>query len=276
MKKIVELISNFRNLIVYLIFATLSLYLLFSKGFYHQNSFLSTTDKFMGSVYQKTSVVSNYIDLEEKNEALRLELALTKMRLSQNSFSLNNDSILKTDSLRKLQYSFRPAKVINKTTGYNRNYFTIDKGYENGVELDDGVISFTNNLVGRVSKVSEHFSLVTPVINSDFALKVQLKNSKVNGLLNWNGASNLNAQVSEIGKRVNVQVGDSIVSSINSKYFPADITVGIVENIETEGDILNLEIRLAEDPNSVIDVMVVSNYLRKEQELLEEDLIMNP
>ena len=271
MKNLVELISKFKNFIIYIFFSIVSLYLLFSNGFYHQNSFLNSSNEFMGGVHERASSLSDYLELEGRNKELRIELALSKMKLSENSLGLDDSTIEVVDSLTALQFSYRPAKVINKTTGYNKNHITVNKGSINGVKIDDGVISMGNGLVGRVSKVSKHFSLVTPIINAEFALKVSLKKNNVDGLLQWDGANISNAQVNEIGKRVNVQLGDTVVTSGSSAYLPRGVDVGFVTQIEPMGDVLNITIELKTDFTKVLDVMVISNVFRLEQLQLESN-----
>lgn len=271
MKNLVELISKFKDFIIYIFFSLVSLYLLFSNGFYHQNSFLNSSSELMGGIYARTSSISDYLELEERNKELRIELALSKMKLLESSLDLDDNPIEVIDSLSALQFSFRPAKVINKTTGYNENHITINKGSTNGVKVDDGVISMGNSLVGRVCKVSEHFSLVTPIINAEFALTVSLKKNNVDGLLQWDGADIGFAQVNEIGKRVNIQIGDTLVTSGSSAYLPRGVDVGYVIEIEPMGDVLNITIELKTDFTKVLDVMVISNVFRIEQQKLESD-----
>ena len=225
----------------------------------------------MGGVHERASSLSDYLELEGRNKELRIELALSKMKLSENSLGLDDSTIEVVDSLTALQFSYRPAKVINKTTGYNKNHITVNKGSINGVKIDDGVISMGNGLVGRVSKVSKHFSLVTPIINAEFALKVSLKKNNVDGLLQWDGANISNAQVNEIGKRVNVQLGDTVVTSGSSAYLPRGVDVGFVTQIEPMGDVLNITIELKTDFTKVLDVMVISNVFRLEQLQLESN-----
>lgn len=271
MKNLVELISKFKDFIIYIFFSFISLYLLFSNGFYHQNSFLNSSDEFMGSIYEKTSSVTNYLELKRRNEELRIELALTKMKLNESSLSTSDDSNIKIDSTLELQFTYREAQVINRTTGYKKNHITINKGTINGINVDDGVIAINNSLIGRVSKVSEHFSLVTPVINAEFALKVQLKKNKVGGLLKWDGADITMAQVNEIGKRIDVQIGDTIETSGSSAYLPQGVDVGFVKSVVTSGDVLEIEIELKTDFTNVFDVYTISNAMRLEQHSLESN-----
>jgi hypothetical protein len=75
MKNLVELISKFKNFIIYIFFSIVSLYLLFSNGFYHQNSFLNSSNEFMGGVHERASSLSDYLELEGRNKELRIELA---------------------------------------------------------------------------------------------------------------------------------------------------------------------------------------------------------
>ncbi len=269
MKNLVELISKFKDFIIYIFFSSLSLYLLFSNGFYHQNSFLNSSSTLMGGIYDRTSSISDYLELEERNRELRIELALSKMKNQESSLDLNNEPIEIIDSLSVLQYFYRPAKVINKTTGYNENHITINQGSINGIKVDDGVISMGNSLVGRVCKVSEHFSLVTPIINAEFALKVSLKKNNVDGLLTWNGSDIQYAQVEEIGKRTDVQSGDTIITSGSSAFLPQGVVVGYVTEIVPNGDVLDIEIELKSDYTKLLDVMVISNAFRTEQKEIE-------
>ncbi len=271
MKNLVELITKFKDLLIYIFFSVISLYLLYSNGFYHQNSFLNSSNEMMGNIYERTSSISNYLELQRRNDELRIELALAKMRLVDSSYSLANDSSIVSDSLTKLQYTYREAQIINKTTGYKKNYITLNKGSANGMQVDDGVIGFNNSLVGRISKVSEHYSLITPIINAEFALRIKLKKNNVDGLLQWNGRDIKFAQVNEIGKRVNVVIGDTIVTSGASAYLPAGVGVGYVTEIEPNGDVLDIEIELKTDFTQVLDVLTISNVLRKEQQSIESD-----
>ncbi|MFK7756845.1 MAG: rod shape-determining protein MreC [Flavobacteriales bacterium] len=269
MKNLVELIVKFKDLLIYIFFSVFSLYLLYSNGFYHQNSFLNTSNELMGSFYERTGSITSYLELEERNKELRVELALAQMRLAENKYSVSRDSLVSNDSTLALQYIYREAQVINKTTNYSKNHFTLNKGSKNGIELDDGVISFSKELVGRVSKVSEHYSLVTPIINAEFALQVQLEKNNVAGLLQWSGADIKYAQVNEIGKRVRVKEGDHVITGGPSEYFPRGVSVGYITEIEPNGDVLDIEIELSAELDQVLDVMVISNMLRPEQKEIE-------
>ncbi len=272
MKNIIELISRFKDFLVYLFFSFLSLYLLFTYGYHHQNSFLNTSSAVMGSIYEKTSVVTDYLALQNRNE--ELIIALSRSRMENLDKRLTRDSTFnRLDSIRGIEYIYRPAKVINKTTSYRTNYLTLDKGSIHGVQLNDGVVSVTNGLVGRITKVSEHFSLVTPIINSKMALRVSLKKNNATGLLQWDGADISKAQVNEIGKRVNVQEGDTIITTASSKFLPKNVVVGYVEKTEENGDIQNIDISLKTDYHTVLDVYVISNLLREEQVDLESNFI---
>jgi rod shape-determining protein MreC len=93
----------------------------------------------------------------------------------------------------------------------------------------------------------------------------------VDGLLQWDGANISNAQVNEIGKRVNVQLGDTVVTSGSSAYLPRGVDVGFVTQIEPMGDVLNITIELKTDFTKVLDVMVISNVFRLEQLQLESN-----
>ena len=73
------------------------------------------------------------------------------------------------DSTGQFPYSFVMADVVNNSVTYLSNYITVNKGRKDGVEPDMGVVS-ERGVVGIVSTVSDHFSVVIPLLNPKFKL----------------------------------------------------------------------------------------------------------
>ncbi len=218
----------------------------------------------MQSFSDRSSALNNYFRLKEENNELRLELTKAKMQLEQHQLELIGEKSVRKDSSRLLKYTFQSARLVNKNLKYKKNFFTLDKGSIAGVKVNDGVITATNEVVGKVVDVSEHYSLVMPVIHDELKVRVSLKNTSIDGVLAWTGESIETAEIREIGRRAPVSIGDTVVCSANSLFFPSGVTVGQVSEFEVNGNILELKINLATDFLRLGHVLIVSNQMLEE------------
>lgn len=269
MGRIIDLILRNQNFLVYLLVAFISLRLVYSYNYHHQNSFLKSSSTLMQSLNNRTAALSNYVGLKEENSDLRLELTKTKMQLEQYQQKLVGEKTSNLDTARALKYTFQSARLVNKNLKYNKNFFTLDKGALAGVKIDDGVVTSTNKIVGKIIDVSDHYSLVMPVIHDELKVRVSLAGTDIDGILTWTGESIETAKVTEIGKRVEVNLGDTIVCSANSLYFPKGVEVGYVSHTEVDGNVLDIDLDLSTDFLRLGHVLIVSNLMLEEQLELE-------
>jgi len=152
------------------------------------------------------------------------------------------------------------------------NYITLNKGKKDGVFSDMGVISDLG-LVGIVYESSNNFSTVLPIINRDFRLSVQIKSNRYAGILQWEGDSPLYAMLNEIPFHVDLQEGDTIVTSGFSSIFPEGILVGEIESFSLEqGNFYDIRIRLSNDFQRLFHVNIIRNFRQEEQLNLENQL----
>ena len=166
---------------------------------------------------------------------------------------------------------------MNKGLSHKKNFITLDKGLKAGVKLNDGIITISNQIVGKVIDVSDHFSLVMPVLHDELRVRVKLKNQNVDGILAWQGESLESAELLEIGKRITVNLGDSVVCSSSSLFFPEGVLVGEVTEVEPDGNIQRIKLALETDFLSLEHVLIVSNLFLEEQLRLESNqLITEP
>ncbi len=269
MGRIIDLILKNRNFLVFLLFAFISLRLVFTYNYHHQNSFLKASSFFIQSMTDRTANLNNYFNLKEENNDLRLELTKTKMRLEQYQLQTQVEQTVQIDTVRGRQYVFQPARLVSKNVKYKKNFLTLNKGSLSGVKVNDGVITSTNKVVGKIVDVSEHFSLVMPVIHDELKVRVSLKNTDLDGILSWTGGSLKTAEVIEMGKRAPVSIGDTIQCSSNSLFFPPGVHVGQISEFKVDGDVLDLKIELSTDFLNLGHVLIVSNQLLEEQLELE-------
>ena len=132
----------------------------------------------------------------------------------------------------------------------------------------------TQGVVGLVASVSNHFALVLPIINTSSHLSVKIKNSNHRGQLVWDGFSPRMATMSDVPEHAQVEMGDSIVTSGSSSFFPEGLLVGTVAMLEPDrnGGFFNIGVELAVDFNAVYAVQLIDNNLAQEQLELENSL----
>ncbi len=261
--------------IVFIILEALALLLVFNCNDYHRASYLSSANVVTGTIYRLTSSVGRYFGLASANEVLvKKNMALT----------VENDHLRELlaaipDSLRpdtatvKSSLHYRCAHAVGVSTNKSRNMITLDEGSESGIRQDMAVVN-AQGVVGLVSAVSGNFALVLPVINTSSHLSVKVKGSNHRGQLIWDGASPRSALVTDIPEHATVEIGDTVVTSGASAFFPEGITVGFVEALEPDrnGGFYNIGVQLAVDFNALYDVQVIDDDLAAQRLSLENSV----
>jgi len=272
MKNIVELIKRFYVFLIYLVLQGLALAMLFNNTNYHRAEFIRNSTDWVGGIYSKRANLTQYIKLNDINDELALEIA--ELRNEQpTSYEVQRfgvDSLV--DTLLNQRYFFKTAKVVNATSNREKNYVTLDRGALGGIRPDMGVVAI-GGIVGVVRSVSDHYAMVMPVLHSDFKASVKLKKSGYYGSLVWQGGNPGLAELIDIPVTAPVQVGDSIVTTGFSTYYPAGIMVGLVEEIQQANtDTYLLKIRLSVDFRKLNYVMVIEDIRKNEIDSLNNQM----
>jgi len=260
---------HFTILFLFLEFLAISFAVNFNK---HQNTVFLTSAGAISSYFnEKTSNIKQYFGLKEKNSLLAKQNAellnrLKKNRLN-NSFSMN----FVEDSLRNFKYFYTDAKIIKNSVYLKHNYISINKGSKNGVSVGDGIIS-PEGVVGVVTKTSEHFSNVISILNTDLFISAKIKRDNYFGSINWDGNNYRFVKLKEIPFHVQLEKGDTIVTSGYSQIFPPDIPIGIISDFTKlkDGDFYDIKVKLLEDFKKLDNVYIVSNLRRNELKEIEE------
>ncbi|MBO8440416.1 MAG: rod shape-determining protein MreC [bacterium] len=228
----------------------------------------------MARIYSVTGAVGDYFGLREVNDALARENAGLRNEieaLKEQVAHLTHDTLIMSRRHPDLRYI--EAKVVYNSVYHVQNYIIIDKGAEQGVEPDMGVVS-PDGVVGVVQRVSDNFAVVIPVINPIQRISAKTKADNQLGSLVWNGRNTAVAQMEEIPGHVKPEVGDSIVTSGYSAIFPAGIYIGSVSKVYGgENDpFCKVDVRLGVDFHSIEYVMVAVYKNRAELSELEKTI----
>jgi len=269
MRSLLNFLSRYSNIIIFILLEVVAVYMLATSNGYH-NIRLSNQLKATEAVVEKRiSGATEYFDLRNINQSLEQENLLLKNRL-ENVFRDDEQYFTSIrDTLNKQQYVYARAKAINQSVNKQKNFITLDKGSDHGVEEGMAVIG-PDGIIGTGIGCSRSFSLVMSVRNLDFRLSAQLRKNKYFGSLSWDGSDFGKVQLNEIPHHVNIEIGDTIETSGFSSVFPAGQMVGLVTDYDDEGgDFYRIEIDLATDFHNISYVYIVGNLKKEEQLELE-------
>lgn len=258
----------------WLILTIVSIILLCQHNPYHRSVWLGSANIVTGTAYKTVDNVSSYFGLRTINEEqlLRIgQLEADNIRLRQRLCEYEDMITLASDTITKYKYTI--AHVVANSINKTENYLTLDKGSEDGIRQDQGVADH-NGVVGIVSKVSAHYSLVISLLNPNLRLSASLKDDESYGSLWWNGDNPRYALLEDLPRTVRFEKGDTVVTTSYSTSFPEGVPVGTVEESydQTENNnFLTLRIRLFTDFNCIHDVHVIDNIDADEINALSTD-----
>ena len=257
-------------LFLFLLLETLCVYLLVSNNYFHQASFINSTNSMVGSAYTTYSDFTEYLHLRTQNEILAAENANLKSFVKESSSTVSTKIQTINDTIYHRKYTFLSAKVVNNSTNRRNNYLTLNIGSKQGITRDMAVIC-SGGVVGLVKDVSDNFCSVMSLLHKDSKISSKLKKDGSFGPLFWEGDDYRYATLIDIPTHVKLVKGDTIVTSAFSTIFPEGIMVGTVESYELKAReyFYTVRVRLSTDFKKLNYVYVINNLMKNEQEELE-------
>ena len=272
MQQIINFVFKNSTRLLFLLLLITSLTLTIQSHSYHRSTVVNSTNVLTGSVFEKVSEVNTYFSLREQNNKLAQENAsLRKILFNQK----DSTTILKKDSLKGYdKIDVIQSRVINNSYGVSENYLTINCGTLQGIKEDMGVVN-SQGIVGIVEKVSPKYATILSVLNVKSKINAKVKKSNHFGSLIWNAKNAGYVQLIEIPRLASVKKGDTIVTGGNSRIFPENIPVGIIDKIytDTETNYFTLNIRLFNDMTNLNHVYIITNKESAEIKKLEKETI---
>jgi rod shape-determining protein MreC len=238
---------------------------------------MDVAGEFTGRINERYNNIEYYFKLKKTNEALVNENTYLRSLLRENYESPDStnklvvDSI-KVDSLLRFQrFRFYPAKVVGSFITTQTNYFTIHRGYNQGIKKDMGVVS-PQGIAGRVVDVSANYATVMSVLSRQFKVKAKLKKSGENGTIEWDGVSASYISLTDIPNSAKLLKGDTVVTSELSSIYPPNIMVGTIEEVYKEQSTNFFTIKLKTSTNffNVQYVNVIEDLQKEERMNLEQ------
>ena len=268
MRNLLRFIITYHFFFLFLLLETVSVILIVQYNNYQRAQFFNFSKSIQGSYYETFGGIREYLSLRQTNRDLYRENTLLRNQMDRLVRNRETSHDGGYDSIPQRQFSYIPARVINNTVNKQFNFITLSKGRHHGIEPEMAVIA-PNGVVGLVYAASGNYSTVIPMINRNFRLSAKILKNGYFGSLSWTGSGYQKAILEEIPFHVEIQPGDTIVTSGYSAIFPEGITVGTIAEFEARADFYTISVDIAVDYKNLQYVNVIRNLLQDERRELE-------
>ena len=265
MRNLLDFLSKYYHWLLFLVLEVVSIVLLFQYNSYQGSVWFSTSNALVGKVYEVDAAIESFFSLTKVNENLTrrnfyLERQVNQLRRLYADITRDTTVVERAELEFLGRYELIPAKVVSNSIDRTDNLMTIDRGRKDGVEVDMGV-ACGNGVVGVVYLVSDHYSVVMPVLNYHSRISCSIRHRGYFGYLKWSGGDASIAYVEDVPRHAKFKRGDWVETSGYSSIFPPGVLVGKIVEVYNSRDGLSykLKVQLTTDFGNVRDVSVISD-----------------
>ena len=252
MYKLIEFIRRIYVVLLFIVIEAIALNYYAHSSYYTQAKILSYANRVTGSVQSTFFGIKHFFTLRRENDMLTARVAELEGRLSayrEMAAAAQTDSLAAAIAADTLgvglegmsQYRYMTARTVANSINRDRNFITLNRGLMHGVMTDMAVITPDGAMVGYVVGCSERYSVVLPLLNTDFRTSGKIVGDDHFGSISWSGASPYEVDMTELSKYAEIEVGAEVVSSGLSHYFPADVKIGYVESASFDRTIAGMQ-----------------------------------
>ncbi len=243
---------------------------------YSKYKFARICQNTIGPIQKNWAEMIHKFSLGQENDLLTQQ-NIALMRENENMFIYKNDTVIsmmsKTDSLhpRSMRlYDYTYAHVIYKTTDQAFNYLIIDKGSKDGISRDMAV-TCPQGVVGVINDVSDHFSSIIPILHPDSRISATVSPINQVGTVVWEGPNPQVAYLENIPQHLEINIGDSVLTSGFSNIFPKGLLIGTVKEVSVgkNASFLTIKVKLATNFNKLNTVYLIENLHKAEIDSLK-------
>jgi rod shape-determining protein MreC len=219
----------------YILFILLQVFcgiLLFNLNPYQQASFTHSAGAITDRTNELTATVTGYFDLQNQNIKLQEQVATQFVNAPQNTLRYLNDTLTIRDTSRLALFDVIPAEVVYNTVYKANNIFVINKGKNQGVVKNMGVIS-SEGLAGIVLQSNANYSSVMSLLNTDMTIIPAINDMEHYSGLVWDNAYPQTLKLKGLNKLEEINVGDKVYTGKSSLLFPAGILIGQIAILES-------------------------------------------
>lgn len=279
MRNIFLFIRRYFTFLAFVVLQGFALWMLFRFNRFHHAVFLGVASEVTGTLNTQVDRLDDYFHQGEENRKVHRTNDSLLNLLQSNFYRPDTGTQEITDTVRIdtlgsiRRYYWRDAKVVYNTWNSEKNYMQIDRGARYGIRDNMAVLSSDGYVVGQVVNVSPNFSSVMSLLHMQSMVSASLKSTDDGGRVRWDGKDPRYVYLEGISKSVNVQVGDTVVTSRYSYNFPPDKIIGTVAEVTNDPStgFYNIKVKTAANFTKIQQVFVVENLQRDEQVQLQKD-----
>ena len=273
MLQLVDFVARNRFFLVFILLEIFSGWLIVRSNSYWGATYFNTSNYYIAKTLSLSNSAREYTRLGEINADLANENAHLNALVATLSQKNAKDAPVGyvPDTAFTSRFTYTVAKVVDNEINRTNNYITIDKGTDDGIEPDMGVISATG-VVGKVRFCSKNYSIITSILHSQFMVSSKLIRSNEIGTAKWPGKDPGIIDLVDVSRYTKVYKGDSAVTSNMNSVFPPGIMVAKVKSVTVHPDqtFYNISLDLATDFRNISYVYVVKNQQLGEQQKLKQ------
>ncbi len=203
-------------------------------------------------------------DVMKKNEELQAQV--DELTTELNTYKMEQYDIQDMRELLALdaQYNYKKvgASIIGKDAGNWFDTFIIDKGSQDGIEVDMNVIA-GSGLVGIVTNVGRNYANVRSIIDDRNSTSAMILTTSDNCFVNGDLEMMSESQTIELTDLTDeddeVAVGDQVVTSYTSSKYVPGLLIGYVSELHNDANNLTKSgtVSLAVDFEHIKNVLVI-------------------
>ncbi len=267
MRSNLHILRKYGHILLFLFYEMIAFVLIVNYNVKQKEIFLHSSSLFFGAVSKKSAEVGDYLSLRQSNDELLRENA----RLLKDLIRIPRILQEELDTSR-YPYEVIPARVINNSIQTTHNYFTIDKGSNDRVATNMGVIT-SDGVAGIVTQVSTHYATVLSLLHINSRISASIKEEDYFGTIFWDGKAFDRLSLKGIPKHIKLQNGLIVETNGYSTIFPRGITIGTIRafNISKNGVFYDISIEPVTDFTKLGHVYVLKNNFAKERLDIESD-----
>ena len=205
--------------------------------------------------------------LKQENQKLKDQIAKMEEEVRQGqSDSEENARLRKLLNLQEQQpdLQYASADILSRATSNWMSSLSLNRGTQDGVAVNDCVITEEGYLVGVVSEAGLNWSTVLTVLDSDTSLGAQVFRTKDIGVAqgDFNLMSSGTLKLSYLPAASSLLNGDLIVTSGLGGYYPAGLVIGSVKEVKLDdsGATQYAVISPSADLNNLSEVFVIKSF----------------
>tara|TARA_Y100000739_G_scaffold218647_1_gene216265 strand:- start:119 stop:913 length:795 start_codon:yes stop_codon:yes gene_type:complete len=264
MSRIQLIFQNYQEKITLVLCLLISFTLIFNNDSdLIKNAKINSLNSF-SFLYQPFNWLDNQLFLNKKLEVLSSE----NLRLSLENQVLK---VHETENIRYREFlnfkkreniDFIGADVLSKGVSANMSSIIINRGSNDGVSKNLPVLS-SKGVIGKVVAVSKSSSEVQLISDVNFRLSVKIAPDEVEGIMRWIGEDL--CEVAELKKISDIEIGDIVLTSSLSIYFPPNLPIGEVVSTFEKSDSSNrvVTMRLFSDLSTINQLFVLFEEVKK-------------